>query len=241
MSVKIGPQNLPPTTGAPGAARVLLAGFGWIVLFLVLIFAPARTLDWPAAWVFLVLFLGHCGRIVIWLWRHNPGLLRERLNLATRDQNWLDRGILAVAGVFYFGVFVTASRDVFELHVGTMPLWLQVVGGALIWIAMELIFWVFRTNSFLSPVVRIQSERAHQLVTHGPYAYVRHPLYGAVFPLQIGTSLLVGSWLSLLPGLALVATLAVRAIFEEQTVRRAFVGYDAYCTRVRWRLLPWIW
>ncbi len=111
-----------------------------------------------------------------------------------------------------------------------------VLGGAF-W----LLFLTFRANAYLSPVVRIQGERGHTVVTTGPYHYVRHPMYAGILGFVIGTALLLGSWYGVLFGLLLVAILARRAVLEERTLREALPGYPAYMDRVKHRLIPHIW
>ena len=104
-----------------------------------------------------------------------------------------------------------------------------------------LFFLTFRENSFLSPAVRVQAERAQTVVSTGPYRRVRHPMYAAFLLLALGTPLLLGSWFGVLGGAALVAMVAVRAVLEERVLRAELPGYDEYARRVRHRLVPGVW
>jgi protein-S-isoprenylcysteine O-methyltransferase Ste14 len=98
-----------------------------------------------------------------------------------------------------------------------------------------------RTNSFAAPVVKIQKDRGHTVVTTGPYAIVRHPLYfGALFYIA-GTSLALGSWWGLAMVPIFTVLLGIRIGIEEETLRMGLEGYDDYAQRVRWRLVPLIW
>ena len=102
-------------------------------------------------------------------------------------------------------------------------------------------YWTMRANSFAAPVVKIQKDRGQAVITTGPYAIVRHPMYfGALFYIA-GTSLVLGSWwgLATVPILALL--LGIRIGIEEKTLRTGLDGYDDYARRVRWRLIPLIW
>jgi protein-S-isoprenylcysteine O-methyltransferase Ste14 len=103
------------------------------------------------------------------------------------------------------------------------------------------LFLTFRENSYLSPLVRIQEERGHAVVTTGPYRYVRHPMYAAILIFVAGASLLLGSWYGALFGLVLLALLARRAVLEERTLLKELRGYAAYMARVKHRLIPYIW
>jgi protein-S-isoprenylcysteine O-methyltransferase Ste14 len=111
---------------------------------------------------------------------------------------------------------------------------------ALLW-SFYFFFLTFRENSFLSPVVRIQNERGHTVVSTGPYHYVRHPMYAGFLPFMIGTPLLLGSWYGVLLGLAFMIVLARRAVLEERTLQKELRGYADYMTQVKYRLIPYIW
>src|SRR5215475_12104432 len=107
--------------------------------------------------------------------------------------------------------------------------------------SFALLFLTFRENAYLSPVVRIQGERGHTVVSTGPYRHVRHPMYAAIVVFVVGTSLLLGSWSGLLVGSLFVVLLAWRAVLEERTLRRELPGYARYMARVRYRLVPRVW
>jgi len=122
-----------------------------------------------------------------------------------------------------------------------VPLWLQVVGALAIALGLYVFHAVMLANTFASPVVKIQTERKHQVVSTGPYALVRHPMYAGVIPMTVGTALLLGSWVALAWSLAVIAVLAIRAVLEEATLASELEGYEAYAARVRYRLIPGVW
>ena len=102
-------------------------------------------------------------------------------------------------------------------------------------------FRTLRANSFAAPVVKIQSDRGQAVISTGPYAYVRHPLYAGALGFMVGTSLLMGSVWGLAALLVLGLLLAVRILIEERTLRVGLAGYDEYARRVRYRLIPKFW
>jgi protein-S-isoprenylcysteine O-methyltransferase Ste14 len=104
-----------------------------------------------------------------------------------------------------------------------------------------LFFLVFRVNTYLSPGVRVQRERAQTVVSTGPYRVVRHPMYAGFVLFTLGTTLLLGSWYGLLGAALLIAIVAKRAVLEERVLRRELDGYATYMTRVRYRLVPYVW
>src|SRR5262249_11674992 len=102
-------------------------------------------------------------------------------------------------------------------------------------------FLAFRENSYAAPVIKIQPERGHTVVTTGPYRYVRHPLYAGALLYFLGTPLQLGSWLGLAPVPLMIVALAFRAVMEERMLATELKGYADYAERVRWRLIPRIW
>jgi len=107
--------------------------------------------------------------------------------------------------------------------------------------AFWLHFLTFRENSYLSPAIRIQSERGQKVIDTGPYRYVRHPLYTSMLGLTAGAALMLGSWLGLVAVPVLAIALAARAMLEESMLARDLPGYDEYMVRVRYRFVPYVW
>jgi protein-S-isoprenylcysteine O-methyltransferase Ste14 len=214
---------------------------GSFVIFALALFLPAGTLAWPAGWLFLGLFFGFYLAITAWLARHNPALLKERARLHTSDQQGWDKFLFPLLLLFSVAWLSFLSFDAVRLHWSPVPVWLQGVGAIALIGSFALLFLTFRENSYLSPVVRIQDDRGHRVVTTGPYHYVRHPMYAAILIFVVGTSLLLGAWLGLLVGGLFVVTLARRATLEERALRAHLPGYAAYMAHVKYRLIPHIW
>jgi protein-S-isoprenylcysteine O-methyltransferase Ste14 len=107
--------------------------------------------------------------------------------------------------------------------------------------SFALFFWVFAANPYLSPAVRLQAERGQRVISNGPYRYVRHPMYAAVIPFFVGTSLLLGSAWGVAGALVLAVAVAIRAVLEERTLEEELPGYRDYMGRVRYRLIPGVW
>jgi protein-S-isoprenylcysteine O-methyltransferase Ste14 len=214
---------------------------GSFVIFALALFLPAGTLAWPAGWLFLALFFGFYLGITIWLAGHNPALLQERSHLRTSDQQGWDKLVFPLLLFFSVAWLSFLALDAARLHLSPVPLWLQAVGAIALIGSFGLLFLTFRENSYLSPVVRIQDERGHRVVTTGPYHYVRHPMYAAIVVFVVGTSLLLGAWLGLLVGALFIVILAWRATLEESTLQAQLPGYAAYMAEVKYRLIPYIW
>lgn len=214
---------------------------GYFVAFGLALFLPAGTLAWLAGWIFLVLFFGFLFAINFWLFRHNSGLLQERMRLGTSDQQGWDKVLFPLLIVFFFVWLIFMSLDAARFHWSPVPVWLQLVGAIVLLCSFYLLFLTFRENSYLSTVVRIQEDRGQTVVSTGPYHNIRHPMYTAILVFAAGSSLLLGSWYGVLSGLILLILLARRAMLEERALRAELPGYAAYMADVKYRLIPHIW
>jgi protein-S-isoprenylcysteine O-methyltransferase Ste14 len=212
------------------------------VVFGLILFLPAGTLNWIAAWVYLTLLFLFIIGISIWLLRFNRGLLAERMSgIGKPGQKTWDKVFLAILFPVFLAWFVVMALDAVRFRWLPLALWLQWLGGCLLLASFYVLYLTFRENSYLSPAVRIQTDRQQTVVSTGPYRYVRHPMYAGFVLFAIGTALLLGSGLGVLGALVLIAMVAWRAVREEQVLRTELAGYDQYLTRVRYRFLPYVW
>lgn len=214
----------------------------WTAVNAVLLFAAAGTVAWPEAWIYMALtgVLGVASGLNIA--RHDPALLEERMKSPIqRDQKPWDKILLSVFFMLWLLQYVVAGLDAVRFRFSEMPLWLECLGAAGVVLGLYVFHIVMRANTFAAPVVKIQTERQHRVVSTGPYAYVRHPMYAGAIALILGTGLLLGSWLAVGLGVVVIALLAWRAVLEEETLKRELSGYDAYAARVHYRLIPRVW
>jgi len=120
-----------------------------------------------------------------------------------------------------------------------MPLALQIVGLALLIPALFLAVWVLATNAYAARVVRLQD--GQQVVTTGPYRYVRHPMYSGTLLSLIAVALSLGSWWMLLPAVAGIVLFVGRTRREDLTLQEKLPGYRDYAQQTRYRLIPGLW
>ena len=202
---------------------------------------PAGGLDWPGAWLFLAELGGVGLAMGFWLARHDPGLLAERMKpIVQRRQPGWDRWLMVSALILWAGWLVLMGLER-RFASGHLPVWLVGLGAVLMLVSFAIIQRTFRENSFAAPVVRIQSERGHKVISTGPYALVRHPMYAGAVLFLFSIPLMLGSLWGLLLAPAMVAVLAVRAVREEGALAAGLEGYAAYMRRVPYRLVPGLW
>jgi protein-S-isoprenylcysteine O-methyltransferase Ste14 len=222
--------------------KVLLALAAEALLFSVLLFGAAGTVGWAAAWAYLVLFFAGAGWITLLLARHDPALLAERMKLPVqKDQPLWDRVFLLLVIVTWCGWLVLMGLDAVRYRWSVMPVWLQCAGGVLMVWSFRMMGRVFRENTFLAAVVRIQTERGHRVISTGPYARVRHPLYAAVLIYLPATALVLGSSYGLAASMVLCGGVAFRTAMEDRELQRGLEGYPEYAARVPYRLIPFVW
>jgi protein-S-isoprenylcysteine O-methyltransferase Ste14 len=215
---------------------------GMFMVFALVLFLAVGTVVWLAGWAFLVLFFGFTLTLTLWLLRHNAGLLTERMTgIGKPGQETWDKVFYVVVNVLFLAWLVLMPLDAVRFHWSWMPFFVQVVGALLLLCSFYFFFLVFRENSYLSPAVRVQTERGQTVVSTGPYQYVRHPMYAAAIIFLVGTTLLLGSWYGLLVGLIILVGIAFRAVQEERVLRTELPGYDEYMARVKYRLIPYVW
>jgi protein-S-isoprenylcysteine O-methyltransferase Ste14 len=220
----------------------LLRNITTLAVIVGLIFLPAGTLDWLQGWIFLALLVGCSLALGLWLQRTDTALLAERMkspfsvDQARRDRVVMGAILLAMAAWLAF-----MALDARRFGWSHTPPWAQWLGAVLILAAF--IGWtaVLKANSFASVAVRLQPERGQRVISTGPYAVVRHPMYAFALLLMLGAPLLLGSLWGLL-GVALLAPLLMARIRGEEAMLDAGLpGYRDYAARVRHRLLPGIW
>jgi protein-S-isoprenylcysteine O-methyltransferase Ste14 len=198
---------------------------------------------WLEGWAFSLWFVTLCATSVGWLYRRDPELLSERFRKPGTGGQSRDDALLVYGLLFGFIAWiVVAPLDARRFGwTPRLPPWLETSGGLLLLAAAFFFFRSFTDNTFLSPLVRIQRDRHHRVVSTGVYGLVRHPMYLGATLMFLGGPLLLGSAWDLGVGAALVLLLARRILGEEALLARDLEGYDSYRKRVRYRLLPGIW
>jgi protein-S-isoprenylcysteine O-methyltransferase Ste14 len=225
-------------------AKLLLQNLVWIVAMGALLLAPAGTLRWPEAWLFLatIAITGVAGGV--WLARTDPALLQERMRPVMRsDQPAADKKLLLAFGFVALLWFLAIGFDM-RLHGVRVPLALQALGLAMLLVSYGFVMWVMwvmAENSFAAIVVRLQAERGHRVISSGPYAFVRHPMYSGIVLFFLGAPLLLGSWWGVAMTPLFAVLFAIRTRIEERALVEGLPGYADYRRQVRYRLVPGLW
>lgn len=198
---------------------------------------------WLEGWLFNIWFLSISFATIIYLYRKDPALLAERYRKpGSGDQPGWDKYVVygLVIGFFLWIVLMPLDAKRYEWS-PAIAWWLKAAGGLLLLISFFFFFRSFVDNTFLTPLVRVQTERKQEVVSTGVYGIVRHPMYFGASLLFAGTPLLLGSLLGLAMGMLLIFLLMARIAGEERMMIRNLEGYEAYIKKVRYRLVPFVW
>ena len=207
-----------------------------IVLAAALVFLPAGTLRFPQGWLFMaVLFLPMLAAGIVLLAKR-PQLLEQRLK--QKEQQREQSLVVKLSGLMFLVGFILAGLD-FRFGWTSLPDWVSCAAAGLFLLAYLLYAEVLRENPWLSRTVEVQEHQT--VVDTGLYGIVRHPMYSATLLLFLSMPLILGSLVSFAVFLAYPLIIAKRILGEEALLKQELAGYEAYCQKVRWRLIPYIW
>ncbi len=213
-------------------------------LFAVVLFWPAGTWQWWEAWVLVSLWTVFGIFMTRYLLRHDPALLSERMKLVPlqKKQKIWDKVLMLLFFIAGIGLYLIPGLDVVRYEWSEpLPVWMRVLAMLLHLPGFLFLGWVMRENTYLSQVVKIDEDRDHQVVTTGPYALMRHPMYTVTIVLLFAVPVALGSRYALILAAFLTLLLIIRTCFEDGTLHAELEGYPEYAKQTRYRLIPGIW
>ena len=209
---------------------------GGIIFFGLLFFLTAGTIRYWQAWVYMVVLFGTMGLMVRHFLRNDPELLKRRLKM--KEEREKQGTIQKVGAVFWIAVFLIPGLDQ-RFEWSSLP-WPVVIASDILVLAGYLfICRVFIENSYASRTIEVHAGQS--VITTGPYAVVRHPMYSAVLVLMVFSPLALGSYWALIPALAMPLFMVLRIRDEEALLLEELDGYREYTEETRYRLIPGIW
>jgi protein-S-isoprenylcysteine O-methyltransferase Ste14 len=218
-------------------AWISLAVLALVMGFLV--FVPAGTLRYWQAWVYLALFTGASILTTLYLIRHDPALLARRMRGGpTAEKRPAQKLIMSGTSIGFVGLLVVPALDV-RFGWSIAPAAVVLLGDALVVAGFYFIAIVYRENTFASATIEVA--KGHKVISTGPYAVVRHPMYAAALLYLLGTPLALGSYWGLVVIAVVLPFLLWRIFDEERFLARSLPGYTEYQQRVRNRLVPFVW
>jgi protein-S-isoprenylcysteine O-methyltransferase Ste14 len=216
--------------------RLALGFLGLIAIMLLLVFVPAGTLRWWQGWLFTAVFLVPFVPMILYFVKHDPHLIASRMS-GTEPRRSQEL-IAAALKLSWVASMILPGLD-HRFHWSHVSAGIVILGDALILASVALFFRVFKENTFAAATVRVEAEQ--RVISTGPYALVRHPMYAGAIAMFIGTPLGLGSVWALLTFPFLLLTLVARLVDEERYLGESLPGYADYLKTVRYRLIPHVW
>jgi protein-S-isoprenylcysteine O-methyltransferase Ste14 len=212
--------------------------FGFLVMAS-LLFVPAGTLDYWQAYVFMAVFVGASAAITVYLAIQDPQLLERRMKVGpTAEKETTQKIIMVFALLGFIALLVVPAFDRRFMWSPVSP-YVSVIGDLLVALGFLLVYFVIRENSYAASTIQVAEGQT--VISTGPYAVVRHPMYAGVLPLLIGTPLALGSWWGLFALILFMSVLIWRLLDEERFLHKNLPGYTEYTQKVRYRLVPFVW
>ena len=210
-----------------------------LIILVGLVFLPAWTLDYWQAWVFVVVFFVSALAISLYVMKNDPSLLERRVHAGPRAEKEKSQKIIqSLASVMFLVAVVFPAID-HRFRWSAVPPLVVIAGDVLIAVGFLIVFLVFKENTFASATIKVDS--GQRVVSTGPYAVVRHPMYMGGCCIFAGVPLALGSWWGLLLLVPSTAVMVWRLLDEEKLLVKSLPGYSEYRTKVRHRLVPLVW
>jgi protein-S-isoprenylcysteine O-methyltransferase Ste14 len=214
-----------------------LAGLFYVFIAVsALIFLPAWTLHYWQAWLYLAVFMISISAVFIYLIKNDPKLLARRVN--NKEETKSQKVIHFFINLAFAVVIVIPALD-HRFGWAAVPWFVVIVGDVLVALGILIIFFVFKENSFTAATIEVAADQ--EVISTGPYARVRHPMYLGGLIFIVGIPIALGSWSGLLTVVLFAPVLAWRILDEEKFLLKNLPGYADYEHKVKYRLVPFVW
>jgi len=204
-----------------------------------LVFLPAGTVHYWQAWLYFVTFFGGGALLTLYLMKRDPALLERRMKGGpTAEKRPAQQVIMAGTSLCFIALIVLPAFD-HRYRWSSVPATVVLAADVLVAVGFYFIFLVYKENTFTAATIQVVANQ--KVVSTGPYAIVRHPMYASGLLYLLGTPIALGSYWGLIPFVCLLPFLIWRLFDEEQLLGETLPGYREYQRKVRHRLLPGIW
>jgi protein-S-isoprenylcysteine O-methyltransferase Ste14 len=209
------------------------------VVLVAVIFIPPWTLHYWQGWACLAAFFVPACAITVWVAKNDPALLERRLRAGVKGEKEKGQKIVqAVASIVFLGDFLVPAFDR-RFGWSHVPAWVAMAGDGMMLLGFGITIAVFKANSYTSGVIEVAEDQ--KVISTGPYAMVRHPMYTGGLIMLFGIPLALGSWWGMLVNLPMTAAVLWRLLDEERFLAEKLSGYTEYRQIVKYRLVPYVW
>jgi protein-S-isoprenylcysteine O-methyltransferase Ste14 len=209
------------------------------LLLAAFVFLPAGTVDYWEGWLFSAVFVACSLALTVYLAVKNPQLLESRMHVGPRAETERSQKTIMIGALLTFAAIPILSATDHRLGWSTVHPGLVVFGNMLIVLAYIGFYFVFRANRYSAATVQVAEGQT--VISTGPYAFVRHPMYGWALLMIQGMPLALGSLWGLVMAVPALGGLVARLLDEERYLAANLAGYTDYMRKVRYRLIPLVW
>jgi len=219
--------------------RGLVITLFYLSSLVAILFASAGSIDWPMGWASLgvYIFISLLSVLLV-----DPGLVEERSYIKVGVMA-CDLVLASLSFLFLFPVsLLVAGLDIGRFGWSpSYPVAVQLMALGVFAFGNSLGCWAMIRNKYFSTFVRIQNDRRHDVVTDGPYRYIRHPGYTGTIVAAIALPISLGSLWALIPAFVGACGFVIRTAVEDKTLMQELNRYQEYADEVRYRLIPGVW
>lgn len=209
----------------------------FFVLLFFTVFLAAGGLNFWNGWLYWLVFCIPTFVITAYFLQKDPALIERRIRpTETRPAQIVGQSMAAI--LFFGGIIILPSLD-YRFEWSFVPPWISMLGAVVVLGGFVIVFIVFKSNTFTSRA--IEHMEGQRVISTGPYAIVRHPMYSGAALIIFSTPVVLGSLLGLIPAVLLLFVIVLRIYDEEKMLKIELAGYKEYCEKIRFRLIPYVW
>ena len=209
-----------------------------LIVMAAALFLPAWTLNYWQAWVFLAVFFGSAFLITIYLMKKDPKLLERRVTAGPLNEKETSQKIIQFIAQFAFLLVLIFPVLDHRFGWSLVPAYVNIAGNIFIAVGFYIVFLVFKENTHTSALIEVETDQ--KVVSTGPYALMRHPMYTGALILLLGTPLALGSWWGEVTVIPITTVIIWRLLDEEKFLSKNLTGYEEYKRKTHYRLIPFV-
>jgi protein-S-isoprenylcysteine O-methyltransferase Ste14 len=210
-----------------------------IVMLGLFLFVPAGTFIFWQAWIYSIIFFVSSATVTFYLWKNDPQLLVRRSKVGPVEEKEKSQKVIQLLASLLFILILAIPGFDHRFGWSHIPVYIVILGDILVILGFYFIFLVLKENTFASSTIEISTNQ--KVISTGPYSLIRHPMYSGALVMLFGTPLALGSWWGLLMLIPFTLILILRLLDEEKFLSKNLPGYNEYCQKVRYRLIPSLW
>jgi protein-S-isoprenylcysteine O-methyltransferase Ste14 len=206
------------------------------VAIVVLLIIPAGSFRYWHAWLYFSVIFFPMVFVVQYFLKRDPQLLERRLRSKEKEKG--QKVLMTIFTLLFVIGFLIPGID-YRFGWSHIPVPGVIVANGLVFLGYMIFFSAMKANSYASRVIEVEKEQT--IISSGPYAVVRHPMYAGWMLMIIATPIALGSYRALPVFILFAIPLILRIVHEEKILFRELPGYTGYCLSVKYRLIPYIW